>query len=180
MIQRQDRKLERLVNDMLEVTRLETQPQRYPKEELDLTELVESLCYDMALIQEKGIRLSCEAEPEIKYCGNYELLTRMLSNLISNAYRYGKENGHIYVRLSGKEAAEACEAITLSVEDDGIGIAKEEQEQIFHRFYQADTARTGEGSGLGLAMVREIVQFHGGRIEVTSSPGEGSVFTVII
>ncbi len=176
VIRRQDRKLERLVNDMLEVTRLETQPQRYPKEELNLTGLVEDLCYDMALIREKGIHLSCTAQPDVSFCGNYELLTRMLSNLISNAYRYGRENGHIYVKLTCGEERN----IRLSVEDDGIGIAPEEQELIFQRFYQVDSARTGAGSGLGLAMVREIVQFHGGRVEVTGSPGNGSTFTVYL
>ncbi len=182
VIRRQGRKMDRLVNDMLEFTRLETQPERYPKEELDLTGLVENLCYDMALIGEKGIELSCEAVPGVRYNGNYELLTRMLSNLITNAYRYGNENGHIRVRLNTADETSARDAhhIILSVQDDGIGIAEEEHEHIFRRFYQSDSSRSGAGSGLGLAMVSEIVRFHDGEIKVESRPGEGSTFTVYL
>ena len=64
--------------------------------------------------------------------------------------------------------------------DDGIGIAQEEQEKIFRRFYQADPSRTGQGSGLGLSMVQEIARFHGGSVSLTSEVGKGSTFTVRI
>lgn len=72
--------------------------------------------------------------------------------------RYGKENGHIFVKLKKEETE-----LVLSVTDDGIGIAEEEQEKIFRRFYQTDVSRGGEGSGLGLAMVYEIVKFYRGK-----------------
>lgn len=70
--------------------------------------------------------------------------------------------------------------IRLSVEDDGIGIAPEEQERIFRRFYQTDSSRTGEGTGLGLSMVRQIAEFHGGTVQVESVPGKGSIFTFLM
>lgn len=172
-IQRQNRKMSRLIGDMLEFTRLEVSPDRYRKENFNFTGLVESVCTDMALIWEKEITLQYEAEDMIEFCGNQELLTRLLTNLISNAYRYGKEQGHIWVHLQ-----KANGEILLTVRDDGIGIAKEEQEKIFQRFYQTDSSRANAGMGLGLSMAQEIARFHRGEITVESTPDVGSTFQV--
>ncbi len=170
-IKRQGRKMSRMICDMLDFTRLEMRTDSYVCEQVDMTELVESVCSDMALIQENGITLRCETENGICLHGNRELMTRLLTNLIGNAYRYGKENGHILVCLkrNGKE-------IELSVTDNGIGISKEDQTKIFRRFYQADSSRSGNGVGLGLSMVEQITKFHGGSIRLESEPGKGSVF----
>lgn len=172
-IQRQGRKMSRLIGDMLEFTRLEVSPDRYRKETLNFTELVESVCADMTLIRDKEITLRYEAADTIEFCGNQELLTRLLTNLLSNAYRYGKENGHIWVYLQ-----RANGEIHLTVRDDGIGIANEEQQKIFRRFYQTDSSRANTGMGLGLSMVQEIARFHRGKVTVESTPGEGSTFQV--
>ena len=122
--------MSKLVNHMLDFTRLEMRADSYMRQKLDLTELVRSVCFDMALIQEKEIVLNYEVQEQVEFVGNYQLLSRMLTNLISNAYRYGKEQGHIFVSLKRQE-----QEIELSVSDDGIGIAPEEQEKIFRRFY---------------------------------------------
>lgn len=172
VIRRQSKKMSRLISDMLDFARLELQPERYQKEELHLSALVEDVCSDMALIREKNITLTCEAEANLRMRGNRELLTRLLTNLISNAYRYGKTDGHIWVRLR----SEPDHSFVLSVQDDGIGIAPEERSNIFRRFYQTDPSRSGKGNGLGLAMVKEIAEFHGGEIRVQSEPGTGSTF----
>lgn len=172
VIQRQGRKMSRLIDDMLVFTRMEQRNESYPKEYLNLSELVEDICQDMALLKEKQIILTWELEPDIFFEGNRLLITRLLINLISNAYRYGKQNGNIFVTLNQKEK------IFVTVKDNGIGISREQQEKIFERFYRADASRTLEGSGLGLAMVREIVQFYGGKIEVSSELEKGSVFTI--
>ncbi|MCD7918018.1 MAG: HAMP domain-containing histidine kinase [Clostridiales bacterium] len=167
--------MSRLINDMLDFARLELHTERYQKESVDLTELVSSTCEDLALIQEKGITLTWEADSAVTVWGNRELLSRLLVNLVSNAYRYGTEDGHIWVTLRNGE-----DALTLSVADDGIGIAQEEQEKIFDRFYQTDASRSGAGSGLGLSMVAQIAQFHGGAVTVESAPGQGSTFTLTL
>lgn len=103
------------------------------------------------------------------------MLTRLITNLVSNAYRYCCPHGHIQVFLT-----ETADEAVLTVADDGIGIAEEEQEKIFRRFYQADSSRTGQGTGLGLSMVQEIARFHGGSVSLTSEVGKGSTFTVRI
>lgn len=175
VIQRQGKKMSGLINDMLDFARLDSHSDRYGKENVSVTELVTSVCTDMALIREKGISLRFDAENDVTFYGNRELLSRLLINLISNAYRYGREKGHIFVRLwlgNGK--------LCLSVADDGIGIDREEQQKIFRRFYQADNSRSGVGLGLGLSMAQEIARFHGGEVIVESTPGKGSVFTLTL
>ncbi len=172
LIRRQGRKMTKLINDMLDFVRLERRGTNYQIEKLNLSALVNSVCEDMSLIRERGISLEHEVEDEIWVDGNPALLSRLLSNLISNAYRYGKDDGHIKARLKKSQ-----DEVTLSVSDDGIGISREDKEKIFRRFYQADSSRTGSGTGLGLSMVKEIASFHGGSMSVESEPGKGSEFT---
>lgn len=175
VIKRQGRKMSRLINDMLDFVRLERHSGCYAMEKTNLSELVSSVCQDMALIGEKGIKLSCIQGDNITACVCPELINRLLTNLISNAYRYGNENGSIKVELSEDE-----DCIRLSVADDGIGISEDEQELIFNRFYQSDSSRSGVGTGLGLTMVKEIASLHGGSVEVNSELGKGSVFTFVL
>lgn len=102
------------------------------------------------------------------------MVGRAIDNLISNAVKYNREGGKIWVRVYKRND----EAI-VEVEDTGVGIPPSELPFIFHRFYRASTAK-GEGSGLGLSFVQQVVEAHGGRIEVNSSVGEGSLFRVIL
>jgi hypothetical protein len=104
--------------------------------------------------------------------GNYELLQRLVNNLISNAFRYGRENGQTRVSLTSDK-----DRIYLRVADNGIGIKPEDIDKIFDRFYQADSSRTSGGTGLGLALAREIAEFHSGKLTASSRFGEGSEFT---
>ncbi|MDE5965359.1 MAG: HAMP domain-containing histidine kinase [Lachnospiraceae bacterium] len=170
VIKRQGGKMTRLINDMLMVTRMES-VEGYEMEPLDFSSLTVTVCEDLSLIADKNITLTCQVEPGVYVNGNRELLSRLLSNLISNAYRYGRENGHIRVVLESEDRL-----VRLSVEDDGIGIAEEEQEKIFGRFYQVGAARTDDGLGLGLSMVSKIARLHQGIVKVKSIPDEGSCF----
>lgn len=171
VIQRQGRKMSRLINDMLDFLRLELRVEVYQKQQFDFSALCEGLCQDLALIRERNIFMDWQIQPEICVRGNRELLSRLLSNLVSNAYRYGREDGHIWVKL-----AQQGQQAELSVRDDGIGIAPEQQELIFRRFYQGDRSRARGGAGLGLSMAAGIAHFHQGEIRVESQPGEGSIF----
>ena len=173
VVARQNKKMARLIEQMLDFLRLETHAERYPRERVDFSALLTDLVWDMSLIREKGIELTWQIADGIAVPGNRELLSRMASNLITNAYRYGKEGGHTHLTLE-----RVGEWIHLTVTDDGVGIAPEEQDKIFHRFYQAESSRSGKGLGLGLSMALEIARFHGGTITVESTPGVGSSFRV--
>ena len=121
---------------------------------------------------EKGIALAADIQPGVAITGDQTLLLRLWGNLLQNAVTYGKEDGHIWMKLSAGEGM-----ATLQVRDDGVGIAPDQLPKIWERFYQVDPARSGESSGLGLSMVRWIVQAHGGTIQAESALGEGSTFT---
>lgn len=175
VIQLQGGKMTRLINDMLTFTRMHGKTTSYEMCSLEFSSLITAVCEDLALIADKNIQLTAQVEDAVFVRGNRELLTRLLNNLISNAYRYGRENGHINVVLASQD-----QWAKLSVIDDGIGIAKEEQEKIFRRFYQISSARSNAGSGLGLSMVKEIAGLHHGTISVESIPQEGSTFTFTI
>ena len=173
VIQRQGQRMNTLINDMLDYTRMDQSSERYPLTEQDLSAIVSDNAEQMKWLRTKGITLTCEVEPGIQVEGNKLLLTRLVQNLISNAYRYGRQNGHIQVTLKKNE-----EGVTeLCVKDDGIGIAEEEQEKIFERFYRSDASRSEQGTGLGLSMVRRIVELHEAEIRLESTLGEGSAFS---
>lgn len=158
---------------LLHITRLEQGTQKLQLETADLSQLVEVLCEEQAHLAPEGTTLAVHTQPDLLVNGDVTLLSRLLANLISNAYRYGKPNGHVWVdlRREGRWAV-------LAVRDDGIGIAPEDREHIFQRFYQVDAARGKDGSGLGLFMVQQAARLHGGSVTVDSRIGEGSTFIV--
>lgn len=175
LIRRQGSKMSKMITQMLDFSRIERRSEKYSTEKTDFSEIVRSICDDLSLIKTKNIVTECETEPGIYVNGNYMLLTRLVTNLVSNAYRYGVENGRTFVSLhrDGNFAV-------LSVEDNGIGIKKDDLEKIFHRFYQVDPSHSDGGTGLGLSMVKEIAAFHHGTVTVNSEPGHGSEFIVRI
>lgn len=175
LIQRQGQKMSVLINDMLMMTRMEQKRDSICMVQLDFSSLCASVCEDLRLIREKNIALSWQLEEHVLVMGNRELLQRLLANLIANAYRYGREHGHIQVDLKQEHAE-----VLLSVTDDGRGIAKDQLAHIWQRFYQADASRSNQGSGLGLAMVQEIAQLHHGYMKVESVQGKGSCFTFCV
>jgi len=124
---------------------------------------------------EKNLELSVQlGEEPVWVYADQSLVERTVDNLMSNAVKYNREGGKIWVRVFRRDG----EAV-LEVEDTGVGIPPSELPFIFHRFYRASTAK-GEGSGLGLSFVQQVVEAHGGRIEVNSSVGQGSLFRVIL
>ena len=176
-IRRQGARMNGLINDMLDYTRMEQRSEQYEMTQLDLSGLTAETAESLALLQINGITLEMEIEPGITINGNRFLLLRLLQNLISNAYRYGKKDGVIEVRLA-RDHVQNTDVAVLSVKDDGIGIAEEEQSRIFDRFYRSDASRSVQGTGLGLSMVQKIADLHGAEITLESAPGEGSCFSV--
>lgn len=174
VIQRQAEKMSALVKSLLEITRMDQGTQKVSFEYADLSELAGVVCEEQALVVQKGIRLETAIQPDIFCEMDVFLITRVLQNLIDNACKFGREDGWIRVAVT-REATGA--AITVS--DNGIGIAPDQVEKIFKRFYQADESRqTQTGMGLGLSMVEQIVHLHGGTIDVNSTLGAGTTFVV--
>ena len=172
----QARKMSALISQLLTLARADSGKQKLQYELVNLSELAEIIVEEQSIAaEEKGITLLTDIQPEILLRADETMMMRLFINLISNSITYGKPDGHTLVTLSANEAE-----ITGSVQDDGIGIPADKLDKIWQRFYQVDPARTSgssSGSGLGLSMVKWIVQAHGGRIEVSSRLGEGSCFT---
>ena len=176
VIQRQAEKMSTLVKSLLEITRLDQGTQKVNLEYADLSDLVHVVCEEQAIVARKGIRLQTDIQPELYAEIDVFLISRMLQNLIDNAFKFGKENGYVRVTLHRAGAG-----ARLTVEDNGIGISEEDRSRIFQRFYQAEGSRRSQGGlGLGLSMVRQIVLLHGGAITVDSAEGKGTTFTVIL
>ena len=176
VIQRQAEKMSALVKSLLEITRMDQGTQKVSFEYADLSELVGVVCEEQALVARNGIRLETDIRPEIFCEMDVFLITRVLQNLIDNAYQFGREGGLIRVSLARTSGGAA-----ITVADDGIGIAPDQLDNIFKRFYQADESRRNEtGMGLGLSMVEQIVHLHGGTIDVNSTLGAGTTFVVYL
>ena len=120
----------------------------------------------------RHIQLETHIEPDVEMQGDETMLMRVWINLIENGVKYGREGGWLQITLQKKQGL-----IIGCVQDNGIGIAPENVEKVWERFWQADSARSASGAGLGLSMVKWIVQAHGGNIQVESVLGQGSAFT---
>ena len=176
VIDEQNKWMSSLVDQLLSLTRIQQGTDRYPKTQGDLSTLIVNCCREFADADSSGKSFSTEIAESITATYNPTLISCVLINLLQNACKYGRENGHVIVRLK-----EDAVGIHLSVTDDGIGIAEEALPKIWNRFYQVDPSRTTDGgSGLGLALVKEITEYHGGTVSVSSVIGQGSVFTVTL
>lgn len=179
VIERQAHKMSRLISQFLLFTRLEQGQEIIKKEKTDMSELIRIVCEEQErLYAQDNISLELQIEENVQAYVNGEMMMRLFINLLTNAYKYSEENGHIIIKLKKNN-----KEIVLSVEDNGIGIAKDEQEKIWQRFYQTNTAIMGKengGIGLGLAMVSDIAKLHGGRMQVDSQFGKGSIFTFFL
>ncbi|MBS5164426.1 MAG: HAMP domain-containing histidine kinase [Butyricicoccus pullicaecorum] len=173
VVERQAKRMSTMIRQLLQMTRLEQGTQQVVLEEADLSELVAVVCTEQP-VSEKGIVIETNLQPHVEAWFDVTLMSRLLQNLLNNAARYGRENGHIWVTLR-KNGSE----VTLAVRDDGIGIPSDKIDKVWQRFYQADNTRGAEsGTGLGLTMVRQIAFLHGGQVTVDSIEGAGSCFTL--
>ena len=165
-------RLIRLVNDVLDLEKMEAGRLELPLVELDTAELVESAVSGIqGMAAGAGVLLSSEIDPAAgRVRGDHDRLVQVLTNLLSNAIKVSPNGGRVEVRV---EPA-ANHRVRISVVDDGPGIAEENIPKLFGRFQQLGNSKGG--SGLGLAICRGIVEEHGGRIGVDTRPGEGSTF----
>jgi two-component system OmpR family sensor kinase len=171
-------RIARLVEGLLLLSRADAGVLRMDRQPVDLAELVAEVGeHARVLAEAREVALECKLGMPTLMQGDREHLRRLLLNLVDNGIKYTPAGGQVTLSLQhdGEWAA-------LRVADTGIGLAPEEQERIFQRFYRAPEAvlQADEGSGLGLCIARSIAEAHGGRIEVQSAIGRGSTFTVFL
>lgn len=175
VISGQSKRMSEMVSQLLLLSRMEQGTVKISKEAVNISDIAEITTEEMSeRAKNKGIRMHLEIEPGLWCEADETLLMRLFINLLDNAITYGRENGNVWLSLK-KEG----NGISGAVADDGIGIDRMNLDKIWERFYQEDPARNAsehDGAGLGLSMVKWIVNVHGGAIRVQSEPGKGSRF----
>jgi len=170
------RRLANMMTNMLKLNRLENQ-QIYPKTmEYDLSEqLCECLLQFEDVWDRRNIEIETELEDSITITADQELLTLVWNNLLSNAFKFTEDGGTVSLKLKTTE-----HHAIVTVADTGCGMSPEVGAHIFDKFYQGDTSHATEGNGLGLALVKRVIDIMQGEIRVVSVPGKGTTFTVKI
>ncbi|WP_147678043.1 hybrid sensor histidine kinase/response regulator transcription factor [Algibacter pacificus] len=173
-------RLLRLVNQILDFRRAETGELNLKVAKTDVSEHVKSICNsftELALEKSISLNLNIENEASLICWVDIDKFSKILYNLLSNAIKFTDSNGNIDLFLGLKD--NDSKKLILEVSDNGIGIPEESLEKIFDRFYQARNSRESTtGTGIGLSLVKALVDIHKGEIKVKSLPGKGSVFTV--
>lgn len=171
-------RLSRLVDALLRLSRLESRTKPIEQKKVDLTEMLSSVVQThQAYIHDAGLNLEFEYDPHVYVFGDADLLRQATANLISNAVRYTPEGGTITIMARKGDLMGQ-----IVVKDTGIGLTPEEAKLVFQRFWRADSgrARATGGLGIGLSVVKEIVEQHNGWVRVEGRPNEGACFTIYI
>ena len=162
-------------SSVLLIARYENQKLVAEQSEYDLDEQIRSCVLRLeALWSAKDITFEMDL-PKLPYTNNVEMMEHVWMNLISNAIKFSHDGGHIFVSSTQK-----ANNIAVTIRDEGIGISPSEIGHSFDKFYQADTAHSSAGNGLGLPLAHRIVQLSGGAISVKSEIGRGTSFTVTL
>ncbi len=169
-------RLSGLISNVLKLNKLENQQLFPAASEYDLSEqLIECILNFEDIWEKKNIELETDIAEGIKITSDRELWSIVWNNLISNALKFTPEGGKVSVSLSRDS-----DSVVFSVEDSGCGISPETGSRIFDKFYQGDTSHATEGNGLGLALVKRIIDISGSEISVESEQGKGSRFSVVL
>lgn len=175
-ISRSCHRLAALITNILKLNKLENQ-QIFPQpKEFDLGEqLCECLLGFEDAWERKDLQIETDIQDDVRIKSDSELLSLVWNNLISNAVKFTAEGGTVGVSVSADETH-----VAVSIRDTGCGIHPEVGRHIFEKFYQGDISHAAQGNGLGLALVKRVVDILNGEISVQSTPGQGSIFTVRI
>lgn len=178
LIESEVRRLSRLVDALLKLSRLERRSQPMNEEVCDVGELAEAVVvsHEM-LVQDSGLKIEAHVEGTVKAVCDKDMIKQAVANLVSNAVRYTPEGGRIDVTVRRENGW-----AVIDVSDTGIGLSPEEEKMVFSRFWRADSdrGRKSGGLGIGLSVVKEIVSQHKGQIKAKGEKGVGSTFTIMI
>ncbi|MEO1350225.1 MAG: two-component system sensor histidine kinase RppB, partial [Cyanobacteria bacterium J06635_15] len=178
VIGRQNQRLTTLVNDLLLLSRLDSEQRPLLKQPCCLPDLLNDIAEEMAAFAlSKEITLTVDIQTRLSVLGDEEKLYRLVLNLVNNALTYTPAGGQVKLTLKCQQ-----HQAFIAISDTGIGIAPEHQTKIFDRFYRVDTARSWQtsNSGLGLAIAAAIAQAHNGTLTVTSQLDQGTTFTICL
>ena len=179
-------RMERLVKDLLSLSRVEADERLRPTDHVDMAALTASVFHTLSQITDTaGVTLTRKGAVEnAKVIGDADQLRQVLSNLVENAIKYGGQRGEVTVTLSHNPSESALRGpgVSIAVTDTGAGIDPLHLPRLTERFYRVDSHRSREmgGTGLGLAIVKHIINRHRGRLRIESILGKGSTFTVIL
>lgn len=175
IIQTEAKRLSILTKQLLLLTSLDQATRRLKRESFSLDQQLKSLSQKyLWRIEERGIELYYKLVPVV-FHGDRSLLETVWDNLFTNALKYNKPNGSIRIELEDGDSY-----VTIQFKDTGIGIKEDELPHVFDRFYRAEPSRTKEGTGLGLTIVKQIVELHDGSIDVSSELGEGTCVRITL
>lgn len=170
------RRLADLITNILKLNKLENQQIFPTAKPYDLSEqLCECLLQFEEIWEKKDIEIETEIADEVTVNADSELLSLVWNNLLSNAFKFTDNGGKVCVSLI---SGDYC--VVVKIADTGCGISRDVGKHIFEKFYQGDTSHAARGNGLGLALVKRVIDITGGDISVESEVGKGSVFTVIL
>ena len=181
MIKRNAQRLLRLINQLLDLSKLEAGKMKLETQYGDILPLLKGIIHPFeSLVQNKNIELSFNTDVKNAYLDfDRDKIEKILYNLISNAVKFTPAGGKIMIEVRKNESEKLLQ---IDVNDTGAGIAKDQLTHVFDRFYQgSEAARSGEtGSGIGLALVKELVELHQGHIKVNSIEGQGTTFSILL
>src|SRR5579863_6558808 len=181
IMQEQARRMARLIDDLLSLSRIELNAYRRPDAEVELTPIVRQVVDGLqTLARDRGVTIEVDADDALTVLGDRDELVRLFENLVENALKYGAPGKRVDVRLRRETTADGQDEAVVGVCDYGPGIAPEHLPRLTERFYRVDVreSRAQGGTGLGLALVKHILNRHRGRLSIESAPGAGATFVV--
>jgi two-component system, OmpR family, phosphate regulon sensor histidine kinase PhoR len=182
IMQAQAARMARLIDDLLSLSRIELNAHLQPNIEVDLSPIVRQVADGLQMLaRDRGVEIKVNAPSEpLMVLGDRDELIRALENLVENALKYGAAGKRVDITLTRGQTRAGTPEARLSVRDYGPGIAPEHVPRLTERFYRVDVAesRAHGGTGLGLALVKHVLNRHGGRLTIESTPGQGAAFTM--
>jgi two-component system phosphate regulon sensor histidine kinase PhoR len=183
IMQEQARRMARLIDDLLSLSRIELNAHRRPDTPVDLVPIVRQVADGLqTLARDRGVTVHIDAANAMRVPGDRDELVRVFENLVENALKDGAAGKRVDIGFSEGESPEGEQEARISVRDYGPGIAPEHVPRLTERFYRVDVreSRAQGGTGLGLALVKHILNRHHGRLLIESMPGAGATFTIYL